>query len=81
MTRPSIDWGCFAWNLRDFMSESGLSMRDVQRLSGVDKSVIARVTGEQKDWRCRPEAYLALCQMMGANPTYFFTPANELEQV
>lgn len=73
MSKPEIDWRCVAFNLKDHMDTEGLSMRDLQKKIGVDKATLSRICNGK---RCTPEAYIAVCIEMKAEPTYFFVTEN-----
>jgi lambda repressor-like predicted transcriptional regulator len=75
-SKPVIDWDCVAYNLKDHMETEGLSLRALQKRTGVDKSTLLRICAGK---RCTPEAYLAVCFTMGAKPMYFFE--NEATQM
>jgi len=69
MGKPMIDWDSVAYNLKDHMEVEGLTLRDLQKKIGVNKSILSRICNGK---RCTPEAYVAVCVEMKAKPTYFF---------
>jgi DNA-binding Xre family transcriptional regulator len=74
MGKPMIDWDSVAWNLKDHMETEALTLRDLQKETGVSKSVLSRICDGK---RCTPEAYMAVCAAMGAKPTYFFVKSDD----
>lgn len=70
--KPQIDWDSFAWHIRDAIKDGGASLRDLQRITGVDHATIQRASQGRP---IRVEAYLALCDLLDADPRYWFTDA------
>lgn len=70
MSKPVVDWDSFAWHIRDALRAGGASLRDFERITGVDHNTILRATQGRP---VRVEAYLALCDLLDADPKYWFT--------
>ena len=66
---PSIDWTAFAEYLRGRMHRFNISLRELQRLSGVHYSTLSRVVNGKQ---CLAVTYLTLCAWMMLEPTKFY---------
>lgn len=75
---PTIRWGRLAWQLRTAMKDSGASLRDFERLTGVDHNTLQRVTLEKP---CKAEAFLAICEVLEIDPMSLLVSTVETEPV
>lgn len=66
---PTIRWRRLAERLRAALKDSGASLRDFERLTGVDHNTLQRVTLEKP---CKAEAFLAICEVLEIDPMTLF---------
>lgn len=69
-----VDWDCFSWHVRDALEQSKGSLRDMQKLTGVDHATLSRICHGKP---CRVDAYLAICELLEVDPMYFFEREDE----
>ena len=66
---PSIDWTAFASTLQWRMKRFNISLRELQRSTGVHYSTLSRVANGKQ---CLAVTYLTLCAWMMLEPTKFY---------
>lgn len=72
--KPEIRWGRLAWRLRTALKESGASLRDFERLTGVDHATLSRLAAEKP---VKPEALLAVCDVLEIDPMTLLVQEHE----
>lgn len=73
---PTINWGRLAWRLRSAMSDHGASLRDFERMTGVDHATLQRLTRERP---VKAEAFLAVCEVLEIDPMTLFVAARDAD--
>lgn len=76
MGKPEIRWGRLAWRLRTAMKESGASLRDFERLTGVDHATLCRLAAERP---VKAEAFLAVCEFLEIDPMTLFMATGSVD--
>lgn len=76
MSKPTIRWGSLAWRLRSAMQDSGASLRDFERITGVDHATLSRLAADKP---VKAEAMLAVCEVLEVDPMTLLVPAGSDE--
>lgn len=71
---PHINWRRLGWRLRSALNDSGASLRDFERITGVDHTTLQRLTTDKP---VRAEVMLAVCEVLEIDPMSLFTAASE----
>lgn len=78
MPKPTVRWSRLAWRLRTALKESGASLRDFERITGIDKATLCRLTAEKP---VKAEAMLAVCEVLDIDPMSLFVSHDAEERV
>ena len=65
MPKPEIRWDRLAWRLRTALKDSGASLRDFERITGVDHATLCRLAADKP---VKAEALLAVCEALEIDP-------------
>lgn len=76
MRKPEIRWGRLAWRLRTAMKDVGASLRDFERLTGVDHATLCRLAADKP---VKAEAMLAVCEVLEIDPMSLLVSGDETE--
>jgi transcriptional regulator with XRE-family HTH domain len=63
-----IDWDNLGHDVKIRRNEIGLTIRDVEKITGISHSTIIRLENGHSRWAVRAETYLTLAIAIGMNP-------------
>lgn len=78
MGKPSIRWGRLAWRLRCAMKDSGATLRDFERLTGVNHHALHRLSHDKP---VTAETMLAVCEVLEIDPMTLLVPHDAGQRV